>query len=207
MARTAVRFLYLARHGEASPDEGTLTDSGRRQAALLGERLRRAPVSVIRHGPLPRAEETAQLIGEQLGDVPLVRSELAGDYLPHVPERHELPASSADFLLGRLERLPPGDCAPDPERARRSLAAFTGPAEADGPVHELVVTHTFLIGWLVRDALDAPKWRWMGLNHDNAALTVIRYAPGRPASLLLFNDAGHLPPELRGTGGPREVDV
>jgi broad specificity phosphatase PhoE len=61
--------------------------------------------------------------------------------------------------------------------------------------HELVVTHAFLIGWLVRAALDAPPWRWMGLNHDNAALTVIRYRPGLPASLLSFNDTSHLPTE------------
>jgi probable phosphoglycerate mutase len=32
-------FLYLARHGEASPDESTLTSDGRRQALLLGRRL------------------------------------------------------------------------------------------------------------------------------------------------------------------------
>lgn len=48
-------------------------------------------------------------------------------------------------------------------------------------------------GWLVRAALDAPPWRWLGLNHDNAALTVIRYRPGFPASLLFYNDTSHLP--------------
>lgn len=134
-------------------------------------------------------------------------SEAAGDYVPHVPERDELPPESAGFLLGRLEQIPADEREAGPEQARQALAAFTGPAEGDEPRHELVVTHTFLIGWLVRDALDAPKWRWMGLNHANAALTVIRYAPGRPASLLHFNDTGHLPPQLRGTGQPREIDV
>ena len=74
-------------------------------------------------------------------------------------------------------------------------------------VHELLVTHNFLIGWLVRAALDAPQWRWMGLHHANAALTVIRYAPGRPASLLFYNDMGHLPAELRWTGFPPELHV
>ncbi len=53
-------------------------------------------------------------------------------------------------------------------------------------------------------ALDAPKWRWIGLNHANAALTVIRYTPGKPAALLVHNDMGHLPAELRWTGFPRE---
>ena len=34
MPGTAARYLYLTRHGEASPDESELTDAGRRQAAL-----------------------------------------------------------------------------------------------------------------------------------------------------------------------------
>ncbi|MEU1099316.1 histidine phosphatase family protein, partial [Streptomyces sp. NPDC005877] len=87
------------------------------------------------------------------------------------------------------------------------LERFARPAEGDGPRHELVVTHNFLIGWLVRAALDAPDWRWQGLNHANAALTVIRYATDRPASVVFFNDMGHLPPELRWTGFPPEFRV
>ncbi|NUV51307.1 histidine phosphatase family protein, partial [Streptomyces sp. CAI-78] len=67
------------------------------------------------------------------------------------------------------------------------------------------VTHAFLAAWLVRDALDAPAWRWIGLNHANTGLTVLRYTPGRPAALMLFNDLGHLPEELRWTGFPPEL--
>ncbi|OEV24701.1 phosphoglycerate mutase [Streptomyces nanshensis] len=207
MTRTAVRYLYLARHAEASPDDGRLTEAGRRQAVLLGERLCRTPLSAVVHGPLPRAEETARLVQGRLRGVELKSSEAAGDYVPHVPERDELPAESADFLLDRLAELPAGEREGGREQAEQALAAFAGPAEGGAPRHELVVTHAFLIGWLVRDALDAPEWRWMGLNHANAGLTVIRYTPGRPASLLLFNDTGHLPPRLRRTGQPREIDV
>jgi serine/threonine-protein phosphatase PGAM5 len=36
-------------------------------------------------------------------------------------------------------------------------------------------------------------------------LTVIAYPPGLPAGLISFNDAGHLPPELRWTGFPAAV--
>lgn len=53
MTETAARYLYLARHGEASEDETTLTENGRRQAVLLGERLRSAPLTAVHHGPLP----------------------------------------------------------------------------------------------------------------------------------------------------------
>ncbi|MER7760545.1 histidine phosphatase family protein [Streptomyces sp. NPDC097619] len=207
MTGTAARYLYLTRHGEASADESELTAAGRRQAALLGERLRGVPLTAIHHGPLPRAEQTARLVGERLDGVPVLRSDAAGDYVPYVPAREELPPESADAFLGFLEQFPAEERAAGPGLAAEAVAAFTGPVPGDEPRHELVVTHNFLVGWLVRAALDAPRWRWMGINHANAALTVIRYAPGRPPAVLLFNDTGHLPTELRWTGFPPELHV
>ncbi|MFE9396349.1 histidine phosphatase family protein [Streptomyces flavidovirens] len=207
MTDTATRYLYLARHGEASPDETSLTEHGCRQAVLLGERLRDTPLSAIHHGPLPRAAQTARLIGEQLDGVPLRQSEAAGDYLPYLPRKQELPPDSADFLLSFLARFPADQRERGPELAREALAQFTGPAQGRQPRHELVVTHNFLIGWLVRAAHGAPEWRWMSLNHCNAALTVIRYAPGRPSSVLCYNDMRHLPAELRWTGFPPELHI
>ncbi|MFD7987716.1 histidine phosphatase family protein [Kitasatospora indigofera] len=207
MTATAARYLYLARHGEASPDESELTDAGRRQAVLLGERLRAVPLAAIHHGPLARAEQTARLAGERLPGVPLHRSEAAGDYLPHLPAREELPPVAADAWLGFLGGFTAEERERGPGLAAAALAEFTGPVAGEEPRHELVVTHNFLVGWLVRAALDAPKWRWLGINHANAALTVIRYAPDRPPAVLLFNDTGHLPVGLRWTGFPEELHV
>lgn len=207
MTDMADRYLYLARHGEASPDETALTENGRRQAVLLGERLRDTPLSAIFHGPLPRAEQTARLIGEQLDGVPLRLSEPAGDYIPYLPRKQELPPDSADRMLSFLAQFSRGERERGPALAREALENFTGPASGGRPRHELIVTHNFLIGWLVRAAHDAPQWRWMGLNHGNAALTVIRYAPGRPSSVLFHNDMRHLPPDLRWTGFPPELHI
>ena len=207
MTDTATRYLYLARHGEASEDETTLTDSGRRQAVLLGGRLRSAPLSAIHHGPLPRARQTAQLIGAQLDAVPLHASEPAGDYVPYVPTKEEFPPDSAEAMLSFLAQVPEEERNRGPALAREALAEFTGPVDGDRPRHELVVTHNFLIGWLIRAVIDAPEWRWMGLNHANAALTVIRYAPGRPSAMLFYNDMRHLPEELRWTGFPPELHI
>ncbi|POX55140.1 histidine phosphatase family protein [Streptomyces sp. Ru71] len=207
MAGTQARYLYLTRHGEASPDESELTEAGRRQAALLGRRLRGVPLTAIHHGPLARAEQTARLVAEQLDDVPLRRSEEAGDYVPYRPARDELPPEAADTLLGFLNQFPAEEDRLGAELAAAALARFTGPVADDEPRHELLVTHNFLTGWLLRAALDAPKWRWLGINHANAALTVLRYAPGRAADVLLFNDTGHLSAELRWTGFPPELHV
>ncbi|MEU6718848.1 histidine phosphatase family protein [Nonomuraea sp. NPDC046802] len=191
------RYLYLTRHGEATPDERGLTEQGRRQAELLGERLQGVPFAAVHHGPLPRAAQTAHLIAERLPGVPLRVCDVAGDYVPNVPDEGVLPPDLARFL----DRFPTEEHRPD--LARQALDLFTGPVE--GTRHELVVTHNFLIGWLVRAALDAPEWRWLGLNQANAALTVIRYTQGRPPSLLVYNDMAHLPAELQWTGFPPEL--
>jgi probable phosphoglycerate mutase len=195
----ATRYLYLARHGQALPDESGLTETGRRQAVLLGERLREVPISVVHHGPLARASQTASLIAGQLDGVPLRRSEVAGDYVPYMPDKDELPEETAGYLLRFLDWVTEEDREEGAALAAQALERFTGPAE--GPAgeerHELVVTHNFLVGWLVRAALDAPKWRWLGLNHGNAALAVIRYTPGRLPALLSWNDSGHIPAGLR----------
>lgn len=207
MTDLATRYLYLARHGEAESegDGSGLTAAGRRQAALLGRRLAGRPVSVLHHGPLPRAAETARLVAEQLTGVRPQPCAEAGDYLPYVPSRDELPSYSAEFVLTRLSAATTEERQEGAGLARRAVERFTGPVPGDRERHELVVTHAFLIGWLVRHALDAPPWRWLGVNAANAALTVLRYTPGRPPAVLLLNDQGHLPEELHWTGYPPQL--
>jgi broad specificity phosphatase PhoE len=200
MTESATRYLYLVRHGEALPGGGGLSENGRRQAALLGRRLAGSPISAVHHGPLPRAEQTAKLIGEHLAGVALTPDEAAGDYVPYVPDRDELPSDCADTLLRFLATAGAEERERGPALAARALAEFTGPVAGGAERHDLVVTHNFLIGWLVRHALDAPDWRWLGLDHANASLTVIRYSPGLPSALLLQNDLRHLPADLRWTG-------
>ena len=56
------RFLYLVRHGEASPHDGPLSPAGQEQAQLTGQRLKDVPFSAVYHGLLPRAAQTAELI-------------------------------------------------------------------------------------------------------------------------------------------------
>ncbi|MGQ5259321.1 histidine phosphatase family protein [Micromonospora sp. ZYX-F-536] len=202
------RLLYLARHGEQedaateSPEAG-LSERGRRQARLLGERLRGRPFTAVHHGPLRRAAETAELVAASLPGVPVYATALAGDHLPHDTEPAGLPPAYAHFLaqFSSAERVD------GPRVTAEAVRRFAGPvaAEAGGvaaaePVRELVVTHSFLIAWLIRHALDAPERRWLGLNQHNAGLTVIRYGPAGPPNLVAVNDVAHLPPELRGTG-------
>ncbi|QUH00608.1 histidine phosphatase family protein [Saccharopolyspora erythraea] len=194
----ASRTLYLARHGDA-PSGDSLSEVGRAQAALLGERLHNVPLDAVHHSPWPRAVETAKLVAEKLPGIAVTVSDSLGDHLPPVPDRAELPAAYREFINAQ----PTAELERGASLAESAISLFTGETESD--IHELLVTHAFVIGWFVRHALDAPDWRWMGLNAANCSLTIIRCQPGRPLSLLCFNDLSHLPEALRWTGFPAEL--
>lgn len=194
-------FLYLVRHGVADPHDGPLAAVGEQQARLTGRRLTGVPFSGIYHGPLPRAARTAELIAASLPDIPVSACELAGDYVPSAPDPAELPPAFARFLTG----FSAAELTDGPKLAAAALERFAQPGGEHGDTYELIVTHNLLIGWFVSQALSAPPWRWLGVNQMNCALTVIAYPPGAPSALITFNDAGHLPPELRWTGFPAAV--
>lgn len=191
----ATRHLYLVRHGEADA-LGDLTDTGRRQAALLGERLAAIAVDVVHHSPLPRAVQTAETLGAHLPGVPVSAADELDDHVPPVPDAAGLPAAVVRYLAGYDDVTR----ATGVRLADALIARFARPAEAE--TREVLVTHAFQVAWLVRHALDAPPGRWLGLNIANAGMTAIEYRDDRPPALLVLNDQAHLPAELRWTGFP-----
>src|SRR5690606_35731130 len=108
-----------------------------------------------------------------------------------------------DGVLDFLARVPAAERSP--ELGRRALELLTGPVEGSSERREVVITHAYLVGWLVTAALDAPPWRWVSVGAANAGLTVIRYAPGSPSSVVMLNDLAHLPPDLHWTGFPAHL--
>jgi len=204
----------------ATEEDGGLSDAGEEQARRTGERLKNLPVARIHHSPLPRAVQTASLIAGWLPGVPLVESAVVGDCIPADLDPAGLPPSCAQLVSSyavternegaalaeaAIQQFagPPGEPGPD-----TGSGSETGPDTRSGSgadVHELIVTHNFP-DRLVHPARAArPDWRWMGLNQQNCALTVILYRPGLPPSLVTFNDAAHLPDQLRWTGFPAQL--
>ncbi|MEV4293789.1 histidine phosphatase family protein [Microbispora rosea] len=201
-----IRRLYLARHGAADAF-GELTDVGRRQAGLLGERLAAVPVDVVWHSPLPRAVASAYELARQLPEnVPVTEAAELVDHVPYVPGAAETPPSWAGFFDGYDE----AEAASGQRIADALVARFAKVPESTAQgvqpgTHEVLVTHAYPIAWLVRHALDAPPSRWLGLNSANTALTVIEYRDGLPPTIVMFNDMSHLPPDLRWTGFPAGI--
>ena len=191
------RHLYLARHGSADA-WGELTDIGRRQAGLLGERLAPLPIDAIRHSPLPRAVATARELARHLPQVPVAAAPELIDHVPYVPSPAETPRPWAAFFDGYDD----AETQAGHQLAAALVSRFTAsPAHSDDS-HEVLITHAFQIAWLVRHALEAPPVRWLGLNSANAALTVIEYRTDLPPTIVMFNDMSHLPAALRWPGFP-----
>ncbi|AQZ69529.1 putative phosphoglycerate mutase [[Actinomadura] parvosata subsp. kistnae] len=192
------RHLYLARHGAADAF-GQLTDAGRKQASLLGERLAGLPIDAVWHSPLPRAEASAYELARHLPDVPVAEAAELTDHVPYIPDPAETPAS----WLGFFDGYDAAEAAEGRELADALVQRFARTPDRDEPdTHEVLVTHAYQIAWLIRHAMDAPPSRWLGLNSANTALTVIDYRTGLPPTIVMFNDMSHLPAHLRWTGFP-----
>lgn len=193
----AQRTLYLVRHGSADAF-GQLTEEGREQSRLIGQRLARVSVDLVWHSPLPRAADSARLIAAGMPSVLVDEAAELIDNVPFVPDNTDLSPSWKGFFDGYDKR--------EADAGRKTADSLTQRfirpnSRGQRATHEVAVTHAYPIAWIVREVLEAPASRWMALaGVANAALTVIELNTGEPASVVMFNDMSHLPPDLRWTG-------
>jgi probable phosphoglycerate mutase len=197
-------YLYLVRHGEHLDAEhglvdGPLSPRGRRQAALLADRLSGVPFDAVWHSPLERAAQTARAVAERMPSLSPEPSALLFDCVP-TGLCDDTPAVYEPFFGGVTE------AEVEAGRAQMTDAVIEFLARKRGEVHELLITHNFVIAWFVREVLQTPEWRWMTLNQAHCGLTVLAQKQGRPWTVLSHNDMAHLPFELR-TGLPEVYPV
>ena len=183
-------YIYLVRHGEHQDAEhgmidGPLSPRGRRQAGFLADRLSGVPFDAVWHSPLERASQTARAVAERMPSLSPQPSALLFDCVPS-GMTPETPAVFEPFFGSVTEAEVEAGSAQMADAASEYLV------RKSGEVHELLITHNFVIGWFVRHVLDAPVWRWIGLNQANCAVTVVRWETDRPPTLVSFNDTGHL---------------
>lgn len=190
MARTQ---LYLVRHGEQDRASGHAADGGlsrlgRAQADRLGRRLRTVPFSAIHHSPLDRAAQTADIVARHLPQVPRHACGFMADRTP-VPSTEQRGRYPGRWLAW-LDGVPANERDEDATALQAAVEHFGVTGDTDRC--ELLITHNFVIGWFVRCVLDAPVWRWIGLNQANCAISILQWDSDRPPTLVSFNDTGHL---------------
>ncbi|MGE0794916.1 MAG: histidine phosphatase family protein [Acidimicrobiia bacterium] len=197
MTAPASGGIVLVRHGETewsrsgqhtSHTDLPLTDEGRRQATLVGQRLAPMRFGLVLTSPLARATETCALAG--FGDRAVVTDDLAEwDYGNYEGRRTvDIRTEHPCWTLWD-DGAPEGETATEvAARARRVLAVATpagGDAVLFGHGHILRV---LVACWLGRPAADG---RFYAL--DAGSISVLGHEREQPV-IVRWNDTGHLQP-------------
>jgi broad specificity phosphatase PhoE len=202
----AVTRLLLVRHGATTATEegrfsgasGTeLSEEGRRQAACLGARLAKDPVTAIYASPLSRALDTARIIATHCGGEPILR-----DGLREIDHGHWESMKRADVEREFADEYAAYEADPvtfAPEGGEAGVAVL---ARALPVVREIVaahpggrviaVSHKATLRLLISSLLgfDARGYRER-LDQAPACLNVVDFRDLVHARLMLFNDTSH----------------
>jgi probable phosphoglycerate mutase len=178
-------LIYMARHGafagagDNAVADARLSPQGRDEARALGEALAGTGIVSLYSSPLPRALETARIVGEIIGLEPWPLGGLAEHTSPEPPEDADEPdsriliqeeahyAAAAELLgnLGRRHYLP---------TARIAL-----------------VSHGNMISTLLSVALGLGPCGYVRFFHDTSGLSILEWNPGR-TRVLCVNATNHL---------------
>lgn len=174
------RTLVFLRHGQyEATGVGQLTALGREQARLTGKYLEGLRIDAIWSSTLPRAKETAEIVGEVLGGREARHTRLLREGLYTKVEGYNVPASE------RRE---------DRERADAAYLKFFRKAKTDRT--ELMVCHGNLIRYLVCRALHTPIPKWLRLNSSHCGITRILVRDTGAVRVVSYNETSHLPVKL-----------
>jgi broad specificity phosphatase PhoE len=201
-----VTRLYLARHGATlATEEGRfsgsqgvdLSDEGRHQAALLGERVRGEGITAVYSSPLSRAAETAAIICDICGLDRATRDglrEISHGHWEGLTRKEVEEQFSGEYASWEED---PFTYAPQGGESGVTVLARVLPTIRDivtahAGQRVLVVSHKATIRLLLSSLLgiDARGYRDR-LDQAPACLNVLDFKDSVRARLMLFNDTSH----------------
>lgn len=204
--------VYLLRHGQASfggPDYDLLSATGKQQAVVLGEELRRRQLTVhaVWSGTLRRQLETASACLAEAGIELPVREDSRWneyDHLGLVPSGQpvaELEDATRQFQLQLDQAIEAWISGGHAAGSTGTWAEFTGGIRdalgevlADLPrgTAALVFTSAGVISAICATLLSAPAAGYLALNRTMANASITKLVRGRSGvSLVSVNEHGH----------------
>jgi broad specificity phosphatase PhoE len=207
--------LILVRHGQSTWNQEhriqgqldpPLSEEGRRQAALVGARLRGRKLAGFYASDLSRAFETAEVIGTRLGHGPEPMESLREVYLG------EWEGLTTEEIAQRFPEAwacwveePDWDCVPGGEGAAHFDARVGSAIERILAQHPhgdvLIVTHGGVIQVALHRIVGRASRGLFPFKIQNASISVIEKRDGRMV-ISGVNDVGHLEPALVNEVGP-----
>lgn len=192
----ATRTLYLVRHGQYLPhhqpgevQDGSLTELGLEQCALLAARLADYKISKIYYSPLKRSYETAAIIAREIPGIPLEADPLLEECIPALPPNNMLTPNQEEFFAA----LPANALTEGKVQARKAFEKYFRPAEGEADIHEVLISHGNLIAYFTSQVFQAAPGHWINTDIQNAGLCEIFIRPDGLMRLVSHNDTGHLP--------------
>ncbi|HEX3108340.1 MAG TPA: histidine phosphatase family protein [Thermoanaerobaculia bacterium] len=208
--------LFLVRHGatELSSEDRfagavdvLLSDTGRNQAAMLGQRLAHEKVAAVYASPMKRTVETARLIANPAGlDVVTID---AVREIAHGRWEGKTRADVEQEFAGEYEKWEEDPYTFAPEGGEsglqvtaRALPALLELVERHDGKRFVVVSHKATIRLLLSSLLGFDPRRYRDrLDQSPAALNILDFKDVAHARLTLFNDISHYADE-EGCGVP-----
>jgi len=199
-------LFYLIRHGESEwnaenrlcgRSDVPLSETGRRQAKSLAERLKPIPFEAFYSSPLERALETARLISASVALPPVPDPRLVeldygqweGKTLAEIREND--PKTFRAWDANPAQVAPPGG--ESGLEAQQRIVSFLDFLAAKHPQgHVLVTSHKTVCRLAICYALGMPPSEYRRrLILDNAAMSIIQ-SRTYGWQLIAFNDTSHL---------------
>ncbi|KAL0818409.1 hypothetical protein ABMA28_008880 [Loxostege sticticalis] len=191
----AVRHLFLIRHGQYNVEgltdkERILTELGRKQADLTGQRLACLDIKwdLIVRSTMTRAQETAKIIQQHLDkNIEVKDCQLIEEGAPVPPEP------------------PVGHWRPEPRQffqdGARIEAAFRryfhrAPPEQTQDSYTLLVCHANVIRFFVCKALQFPPEGWLRIALNHGSITWVSILPSGNVVLRTLGETGHMEPKF-----------
>ena len=202
--------LILVRHGHAVRVNGDyvhapLTQLGQEQAAQTGQYFSEPQnhLDGFYSSPLRRAQETAKIIGEKIGQSAELRLGVEELRLTELPvlvifEILSIMDPVEDYLDARA-----GSPTRWPVEGRVSAVLLE--VVAKHPIQRVaVIAHSGVISAALSWYLPGKRWRWWRTTVSNCSLTRLR-VEGNRAELLALNDIQHLNPMIVTTQPPTKT--
>jgi probable phosphoglycerate mutase len=199
--------ILLVRHGESRPaipgnpfplvdghGDPELSELGRQQAVLVGERLRHLPIDAVYVTKLRRTQETAAPLCKHLGMdfviEPHLHEVFLGDWEGGI---YRVKAAEKDPLFVRMMLEERWDIIPGAESGDDFLARIRHGLTRIASNHQgrlaVAVVHGGVIGQIIAHATGARPFSFLG--SDNASISHI-VMHDHSVIVRRFNDASHL---------------
>lgn len=199
-----MKKIYLLRHGESQwnllgkiqgQKDIPLTDRGRLQAKLAGDRLSSLEIDKIYSSDLSRAYDTAKIIGEKLNKEPITNKDFReisfGDW--EGLSNKDIGANKEQVYLWRNEpenlQIPGGENLTQVQT--RAMEALNKIIQDRKDESILLVSHGVTLKTLVLALLDMDLKFFKNLTIGNVGLSIIEFRDYNRV-LKLFNDRSHL---------------